>query len=251
VHFDLSAIGAWLFQTIAASGVAILGFILLRSTALGERLFSHHLERKIAELKHSQNEAIEALRADLAHTGDRGRRANEKEFDALSSIWDSFVDAFLKANQAVVSFTSLPDLDALSSEDLAAFLETSELSAPQRNQVLGAAKKVDMYSKIMDLRRINSAGAAIFDVRLLLRRHGIFVQSSIIDEFKKAVEVLGKAQIERFVHFQHGRSGIGFDDSRRLLSEGEKIFEQLQAVVRARLLERLVMHADSASARSK
>ena len=239
MHLDWSAIGAWLLQTIAASGVAILGFVVLRSTALGERLFSHHLERKIAELKHSQNEAIEALRADLAHMGDRGRRANEKEFDALSLIWDSFVDAFLKTNQAVVSFMSFPDLDTLSASDLAAFLETSELSAPQRQQVLDAAKKVDMYSKIMDLRRINAAGAAIFDVRLLLRRRGIFVQSSIIDEFKKAIEVLVKAQVERLMHFQHGRSGIGFDASSALLADGEKIFEELQSVVRKRLLERL------------
>lgn len=239
MHLDWSTISSWLLQTIAASGVAILSFIVLRSTALGERLFSYHLERKIAGLKHSQNEAIEALRADLAHTGDRGRRANEKEFDALSSIWDSFVDAFLKTNQAVISYMSFPDLDTLSPADLAAFLETSELSAPQRQQVLDAAKKVDMYSKIMDLRRINAAGAAIFDVRLLLRRRGIFVQTSIIDEFKKALDVLGKAQVERFMHFQHGRSGIGFDASSRLLSDGEKIFDELQSVVRTRLLERL------------
>ena len=58
MHPDWYAISSWLLQTIAASGVAILSFIVLRSTALGERLFSHHLERKITELKHSQNEAI-------------------------------------------------------------------------------------------------------------------------------------------------------------------------------------------------
>jgi hypothetical protein len=156
VLLDWSSISSWLLQTFAASGVAILGFIGLRSTALGERLFSHHLDRKITELKHSQNEAIEALRADLAHITDRGRRANEKEFDALSSIWDSFVDAFLKTNQAVVSFMSFPDLDTLSAADLTAFLETSELSSPQRQQVLSATKKVDMYSKIVGREQLGS-----------------------------------------------------------------------------------------------
>jgi len=237
--FELSSIISWLLQTVAASGVAILGFIVLRSTAFGERLFSYHLERKVAELKHSQNEAIEALRAELAHTGDRGRRANEKEFEALSAIWDSFVDSFLKTNQAVVSFMSFPDLDMLAPADLAIFLETSELSMPQQQQVLGAAKKVDMYSKIMDLRRINGAGAAIFDTGLLMRRHGIFVQASILHEVKKAMEMLSKAQVERHMHFQHSRSGIGFDASSYLLSEGDKIFENLQSVVRTRLIERL------------
>jgi len=240
VNLDWSSIGSWVLQTIASSGVAILGFLVLRSTALGERLFSHHLERKIADLKHSQNEAIESLRAKLAHTGDRGRRANEKEFDALSSVWDSFVDAFLKANQAVVSYLSFPDLDQLSPDDLAAFLETSELSAPQRQQVAEAAKKVDMYSKIMNLRQIHEAGAAIFDTRLLLRRQGIFLQSSLVGEFKNAIEILSKAQIERLVQFQHGSSGVGYDASLRLLSEGEKVFDELQSLVRARLLQSLI-----------
>src|SRR5262249_38157559 len=139
----------------------------------------------------------------------------------------------------VVSFKSFPDLDRLSPEDVAAFLETSELSVPQRQQVLNATKKVDMYSKIIDLRQINTAGRAIFHVRLLLKTHGIFFQSSIVDEFKKAIDLLGKAQIESLMQFQHGRSGIRVDASSRLLSEGEKIFDQLQSIVRTRLLERL------------
>ncbi len=96
-----------------------------------------------------------------------------------------------------------------------------------------------MYSKIMDLRQISAAGAAIFEVRLLLRRGGIFVQAGILEEFKKALDVHGKAQVERLMHFQHGRSGIGFDASSHLLTEGEKIFDQLQSIVRTRLLERL------------
>jgi hypothetical protein len=75
----------------------------------------------------------------------------------------------LKTNQAVISYRSFPDLDRLLAEDLAAFLETTELSAPQRQQVTSATKKVDMYSKIMDLRGINTAGSAIFETRLLLR----------------------------------------------------------------------------------
>jgi hypothetical protein len=235
----LSANLSWILQTAASSGIAIVAFILLRSTSQGERFFSYHLQRKITELRHSQDQAIEALRAELAHSGDRGRRANEKEFEALASIWDSFVDAFLKTNQAVVSYMSFPDLDQLSAADLTTFLETSELSGPQRQQVLDATKKVDVYSKIMDLRRINIAGAAIFDARLLVRRHGIFVNPSIVNEVRRALDVLSKAQVESYMHFQRRGTGIGYDASSHLLSDGEKIFDQLQSVVRQRLLERL------------
>jgi hypothetical protein len=233
---DVPAVISWLVQTLLASGFAIVGFVALRSTAIGERFLSHHFERRIAELRHSQNEAIESLRADLAHVGDRGRRANEREFEALSRIWGAFVDAFLKTNQAVVAYSSFPNLDELSQEDLAAYLEASELSAAQRKQVLDAEKKVDMYVKIVEFRQINAAAASIFDARLLLRRDGIFAKTDVIDAFTTALNFLGKAQIERSMHFQHRATDIGYDETLRLFGEGEKVFASLQSLLRTRLL---------------
>jgi hypothetical protein len=107
-------------------GLTILGFVGLKSTAIGERWLDHYFQRKIAAFKHEQDKGIEGLKADLAHLGDRGRRANEREFDALSGIWDAFVDAFLKTNQAVISYRSFPDLDRLLAEDLAATTSDSQ-----------------------------------------------------------------------------------------------------------------------------
>jgi hypothetical protein len=114
------------------------------------------------------------------------------------------VDAFLKTNQAVVSFLSFPDLDQLPQDDLAAFLESSELSEAQRQQITRASKKVDMYSKIVNLRQISAAGASIFDARLLLRRRGIVVQPSVVDEFKSALDMLGKRRLSDTSNFNIG-----------------------------------------------
>jgi len=89
----MNALLLWVGQTLASSAIAIIAFIAVRSTGIGERFLNHHLERKIADLKHSHEQKIEALRADLAHVQDRGRRANELEFDAASKLWHAFVDA--------------------------------------------------------------------------------------------------------------------------------------------------------------
>jgi hypothetical protein len=198
----------------------------------------HHFERRLAEVRHANDRGIEELRAELAHYEDRGRRANEREFEALSAIWDAFVDAFLKTNQVVVSYFEFPDLDQLSHEVLAAFLESTELSQEQRQQVARASKRVDMYSKIMNLRQINTAGASIFDARLVVRRKGIFVQTGIVDEFKSAPDVLAKAQVERLMEFRH-RVSAGFEHTSRLLNEGNAIFDHLQSLVRTRLVGEL------------
>ena len=55
---------------------------------------------------------------------------------------------------------SFPDLNNLSKSDLATFIDSTELPKPQRQQVLEASDKNDIYSKILRLRTINIAGAA-------------------------------------------------------------------------------------------
>jgi hypothetical protein len=225
----------FILQTLASSALAIIAFVGIKSTAVGERFLNHHLERKIADLKHVHEEKIEALRADLAHLQDRGRRANELEFDAASKIWHAFVDAYNKTLQAIADFLTFPDLDKLPSEDLAAFLESTELSPQQRAQVSGATDKIKMYTNIMRLRRINIAGAAIYDGRLLLRTNGIFISSETSKRFAEGFEARSKAQIEQQINFQH-RDAAGFDDAILLTGVGgEQLLTNLESLVRSTL----------------
>jgi hypothetical protein len=109
------------------------------------RFLNYRLDRKISALRNAHDEKIEALRADLAHVQDRGRRANELEFEAVTQVWHSFVDAWLKTQQAIVEYMEFPDLNNLSESDLATFMESTELSNPQRQQVMSAKDKNDMY----------------------------------------------------------------------------------------------------------
>jgi hypothetical protein len=95
---------AWLIQTIVACGVAIVGAIGLSFTKVGERFFCHMLEGRLAELKHANDRAVEQIKADFGHLGDRWKRSNEREYEALSGAWVAFVDAFLATNQAVMAF---------------------------------------------------------------------------------------------------------------------------------------------------
>jgi hypothetical protein len=221
-------------QTLASSALVILGFIAVRFTGLGERFLSHHLEKKINELKHTYDRDIESLRSDLAHLQDRGRRANELEFDALSKIWLSFNDAWLKTQQAIVDHLEFPDLDDLSEEDLVAFLESTELSDAQRKQVLKAGQKNEMYSKIMRLRRTTIAGAAIYGGRQVLRTNGIFIPAETAKSFRDGFDKLSEAQVERYMHFRHGRDFSGFKASMEVLdTTGTGMIADLEALVRS------------------
>jgi hypothetical protein len=94
---SLGDVGSWLGQA-ATAFVALLAFIGIAPSQLVEKLFGHRLESRLAEVKHEQNTKIEALREQLGHLGDRGKRSNEREFEALSAAWAKFVQAFLSTN---------------------------------------------------------------------------------------------------------------------------------------------------------
>jgi hypothetical protein len=224
---------AWIAQTFASSLLAILAFIAVRSTAIGERFLNHHLAKKIADLEHAHAEKIEALRADLAHLQDRGRRANELEFDAASKIWYAFVDAHMKAQQAILDYISIPDLNKMSAADVATFLESTEFSSQQRKQVLDVEDKVRMYSKVNRLRNINKAGTAIYEGRLLLRTSGIFLSAKVAKAFKDGFEMLSFAQVEQQLDFE-GRGIREQPKSAELLGAGgELLLSTLETLVRS------------------
>jgi hypothetical protein len=68
---------------------------------LGEQLFGHWLEGRLqsqkeahevelAKLKSEQDRQIELLRGDIGHLQDRGKHSNEREYAALTGIWEKF-----------------------------------------------------------------------------------------------------------------------------------------------------------------
>jgi hypothetical protein len=102
-------LAAWFLQAALAGGAALATFVFLLPIRCGEKLLGYHFERKLAALKDTQNRQIEELKEKLAHLGDRGKRSNEREFIALSTVWEKFVDAFLSTSSCVpLDFFHIP-----------------------------------------------------------------------------------------------------------------------------------------------
>jgi hypothetical protein len=229
---SLWSVAIFLMQALIASGGSIL---ILSLPKVGDKILSHHLERRLAQLKHDHDQAIEGLRAQLAHLGDRGKHSNEKEFQALEAVWNEFVEAYLATNTCVISMMEFPDLNKLDQDEVVSFLDSTDFSAPQKQQVLAANDKNKMYSRLVTLRQLNAARLEIFKVRSMLRKNGIFIPAALQAQFRSAIEVLSRAEVERYVEFRH-ESFHEYKDSSFLLQNGEKIISDLGDSVRARLL---------------
>jgi hypothetical protein len=228
--FDLPP---WLQILVAWLG-AVATTYGLSFTKLGEMLLNRHWERKLTDLKHEQNEKIEALRAELQHLGDRGKRSNEREFLATSAVWEKFVDAWLSTQRAVMQFIRHPDLNRLTVEEVTTFLLSTDLSEEQKRDVEKAENKNDVYARTVELNTINEAGRDIYDLRQLVRKNSIYMPEELTTEFKNVIELLSGAQVERSMALRHPAADR-YEHGQKLLEQAEPIFAKLSAAVRARI----------------
>ncbi len=122
----LPAIQTWLVTT-ALSVSATLGALGGIYRFFGERFFGHLFDRRLEAFKHSraveleavkhdQNRSIEGLKAVIAHLSDRGKHSNEREYSAISDLWDKSVDLYYATNLCVVSFVQYPALNTMTKE---------------------------------------------------------------------------------------------------------------------------------------
>ena len=113
----------WVTQGIVTVGISILSFVAITSTRMGEKFLSHHLDKRIADFKHDQTKEIEELKTKLSHIEDRGKRSNEEEYKALTTVWEKFVDAFLSTQRTVHNFIQYPDFTRLSEDEIKSYLD--------------------------------------------------------------------------------------------------------------------------------
>jgi len=185
MSIDFVGVISWLVQIAISAGV-ILAFFGLAPAKLGERLFGHYLDQRLASVRHEQNAKIEELKAQLSHLSDRGVRSNEREYNALTAVWDKFVEAHLSTQTCIASLIEHPDLHRLSDEEINAFLSSTDLSDRQRQSVISATDKNQVYVNAVIAKQINRAFKDTFDGRILLRKQDIFIPAALSDMFSES-----------------------------------------------------------------
>jgi hypothetical protein len=231
--------GAAIYPWIVAGLGGFVGAALLLPTKLGEAIFSYRLGKALEGFKAAQNRELERLKEQLSHVGDRGKRSNEKEYDALSETWNQFVDVLSLTERAIAQYVEFPDLDRLPEADAKRFLDSSDLSEQQREDVLRATDKKSAYSGLVRWVAIAKAHNQIFEFRASLKKRSIFIPESLVSQFEEAVELCSKAAVTEMMRFRNPSSSIGHDASLTFFGKREEIFTSLRDLTRERLLRNL------------
>jgi hypothetical protein len=123
----------------------------------------------------------------------------------------------------------------MSEGDVRAFLEAGELSEQQRNQVISSQNKNTTYTKVVTFRMIAKAESDIYELRLLIRKNGIFIPIDLRKSTTEAVNLLSNAESEAYMRHQFPNQGTPYEASMKFTQDGEALFESLMEMTRARL----------------
>jgi hypothetical protein len=230
---------------VGSTLLAVGGAYKLFGERLTERLFGHLLDERLqkekerhavalANLKHEQDAQIEDLRAKIAHLSDRGKHSNEREYAALSAIWEKFLDLYYSTDQCVVSAIQYPDLTRMSEAEIGEFLDTTEFDKAQKAAVLNSKDKNASFSHIVRRILISKAQSIYYEMKLFLHRQGIFIPKPIKDEFDAAAELCSAAIAHRYVEERGAR--LDRHDDLEFCSRGPETLETIKDHVRDRLL---------------
>lgn len=231
-----------LLHVLLAAGlsglVSSIGFLLLLPTKIGERLLSNHFDAKIEALKHEQGKELGRLQAELDHFKDRGIRSNEKEYQAITALWESFVDAFLATRGSVAQLLEYPDLNKLSPDDVADFLEDENITGKSAARILSAGDRNSSYNHTVRAKLIWVAGETVLRTIAILRKQSVFMPEELAGRFSVVLDDLNAVRIEQQLKMRKDLARyITVERSLVLVSvEGQKTFDRLRDAVRNRLL---------------
>jgi hypothetical protein len=219
--------------------------LLAAGRFLGERLFGHWLdgrlqsqkeahEVRLAELKSEQDRQIEKLRGDIGHLQDRGRRANEGEFSALSAIYGKLEDLFEATNRCVGLCLPVPNWDRMDDAALARFLEANEFTPGEKAALQSAKDKQAAFSRVMAYRSIAQAQAAYDGFRTVLDRQSIFIPKSLADRLNAAGDLCPGAIAVRLAETE-GRRPHNMMDDLVFREKRNGVLNEIRDAVRERL----------------
>ena len=226
----------WLVAGAGGAVGAFLTAMLLLIPKFGEMFFKARFDRALETYKAKQSLEIENLRERLNHIGDRGKRSNENEFNALRSIWERFIEAYYSTYAAVINFIQYPPLNKMSDDKIKEFLESTDLDAGTIRDILASNDRERSFSRAHTWRQINRAAKDNFACIQELRRQRIFISDDIRKQFDSALKIITGAQAQRQVDHSYSRTSGGagnFVD--RFLSEGEAAVDALATAVNRRL----------------
>jgi hypothetical protein len=137
------------FLALLGGGVAAVAGIVAAAywifKLFSEKWLTAKFEERLAAYKHQQQKELEELRFKISGLLDRTTKLYQREFEVLPEAWGKLVITHGNVQGLVAAFQQYPDLDHMSAEQLAEFVDKSALKQWQKEELRQASSKTEYY----------------------------------------------------------------------------------------------------------
>jgi hypothetical protein len=233
-------------ETLVANIGAIFGYSVLGigavSTAtyalfklFSEKWLTAKFDERLASYKHQQQRELEELRFKIGGLLDRTTKLYQREFEVLPEAWGKLVIAHGNVQGLVAAFQQYPDLDRMSPEQLAEFVDKSALKQWQKEELRQASSKTEYYQTASRWTRFWEVREIYRDYFIYQRKNGIFIRNEIKLGFKAVSDLIHSALLEHEFELQHGNDFRQWDARTKFSKESDNLLDLLEKVVQQRL----------------
>ena len=138
---------SWL-GTVGITGATALAAAYGLFKFTGEKWLSAKFGEQLEKFKHAQQRELESLKLRINTTFDRTVKLHSSEFEVLPELWSRLVEALDYAMSFTSSFQRIANLDQMTELQFENFLEMSELSDFEKDELRKTPDRTDRHAKL-------------------------------------------------------------------------------------------------------
>jgi hypothetical protein len=211
-------------------GAALFGAIKW----FGESWITSKFSERLETFKHAQQREIEHLKFQINASMDRAVKLHQREFETVPQAWSTLVEAFNAVKSFTSPFQSYADLHRVSDADLDEFLDDTELSNAQKNEIRTSSDRNETYQSILFWHRLNKVQNVFREHHLFLLKNSIFMTAAMKIQFTEIGTLAWNALMEHKMNHEM-KIWAKRPQLEKFENQGDTMLSALEAEIQKRL----------------
>jgi hypothetical protein len=200
----------------------------------GETWVASKFSERLEAFKHAQQREIEQLKFQINASMDRAVKLHQREFETLPEAWSTLVTAFNSVKAFTHAFQSYADVGKMSDLELSEFLDDTDLSKIQKDDVRNSGDRNKAYQKAVFWTRLTKTTNDFRAHHLYLLKNAIFMPSQMKTKFTAIGDLAWGALMEHKIN--HEMQIYGKRPKLDAFEEtGDVMLGELEAAIQQRL----------------
>lgn len=218
---------------IYGGGSSVISYLLFQW--LGKTWIENKFAQRLDQLRHQQALELQRLRVEIDAMLSGALKLQEKEFLVLPEAWAKLDEAHGLVNWLVAPLQQYADVNRMSSTQLEEFLDGTEFSASQKDEIRGSHDKSKNYQEILFWHRLHKVKRAFSDLQTYVARDGIFLPPELESKFKAISEMLWSAVISKEVGHEAEDWKMQRNGWDKVRAEAEPLYLDIKTHIKERL----------------